>query len=344
MKALLEAGADPNKETCEDTIPYKPLNFVIVPDEYNSETHEFSPLAEGRGKRAALLLEYGADPNSIMPGGEMPLAQALTYAAGTVREELVTLLLDKGADPAAAIAGMEQMGEAGSPEYYYALHELYRGTVKAGLVPPDDAKSAGYLQRAAAAGYPPALAELKRQGKTAPGKESALDALLDYFKQSDNSAWVCRPAAEEDIALCKKNLEELALEPLPPGYADFLKICNGFAWNGVEFWGTAQVSDEKDSSYSLTDLVAMNDDLDGRYSENLEAEVFYLGRADEDIYVYTTGGKRYEVRSMEEGCREAYESFGTFAELFMHVVGGRLGWNPGDEGDEPDEGRYDGEV
>jgi TPR repeat protein len=305
-----------------------------VPDEYNSETHEFSPLAEDQGKRAALLLEYGADPNSATPGGEMPLAQALTYAAGTLREELVTLLLDKGANPDAAITSMEQMGEGGSPEYYYALHELYKGGVKAAgrFVQADDAKSGVYLQRAAESGYSPALAELKRQGKTVSdtGEKSAVDKLLDYFKKNDDSAWVCRPATDEDIAQCKRDLAELALEPLPPAYAEFLKTCNGFAWNGVEFWGTDQAGEEGDDSYRLMDIVAMNDDLDERYSANLETELFYLGRADEDIYVYATEAKRYEARSMEEACSEVYESFETFAELFVRVVGGRLGWNKGE--------------
>jgi hypothetical protein len=141
-------------------------------------------------------------------------------------------------------------------------------------------------------------------------------------------------------------LKELALEPLPPGYAEFLKTCNGFSWNSVEFWGTGEASEKGDDSYRLMDTVTMNDDLDSRYAENLDAELFYLGRADEDIYVYTTEAKRYEVRSMEEACRETYESFETFMELFMFVVGGRLGWNNGpDDGQyDHDEGRYDGEV
>jgi hypothetical protein len=168
MRALLEAGAEPNKENWESDTAYKPLNFVMAPDDYNIETYEFSPMTEDRVKRAALLLEYGADANSVTPGGEMPLAQAIVYSAGIMREELVTLLLEKGADLSAAIAGMEKLGEIGSPEYYYALYEVYKGAVESvgRLVPVDEEKSAGYLQLAAGGGYPPALAELKKQGKT----------------------------------------------------------------------------------------------------------------------------------------------------------------------------------
>jgi hypothetical protein len=366
MKALLEAGADPNKESLGGDIAFKPLNLVIAPDDYNIETHEFSPLTEDRMKCVVLLLEYGAEANSVTQVGERPLAQALTYAAGTMREKLVTLLLDKGADLAAALAAMEQFGEKGLPEYYYALHEVYQGAVQAvttrhaggeSFVFPDNGKSEKYLKRAAAFGYAPALAKQEKTADSAKGSNVVKD-LLDFFRKNDGSAWVCRPATDEDIEQCKKNLKELGLEALPQGYEDFLKTCNGFSWNSVEFWGTDKVSEKEDSSYSLMDTVTMNDDLDEHYSKDLETELFYLGRADDDIYVYSTDAKRYEVRTMEEACHEVYESFETFGELFVHVVGGRLGWGNNNEDDEDpddpedldegqyehDEGRYDGEV
>jgi hypothetical protein len=94
------------------------------------------------------------------------------------------------------------------------------------------------------------------------------------------------------------------------------------------------------------DIVTMNNDFDERYYDSHETEMLYLGRADEDIYVYASDAKRYEVRSMEEACCEVYESFETFAQLFLHVAGGRLGWNsdPDEEQYEHEEGRYDGEV
>jgi hypothetical protein len=156
-----------------------------------------------------------------------------------------------------------------------------------------------------------------------------MEKILDFLKNADMGAWVCRPATDEDIAECKKNLDELGLEPLPPHYEAFLKICNGFAWNGMEFWSTDQVSGDGDASYRLMDLVTMNDDLDDRYSENLESEVFYLGRADDDIYTYNTDTQKYEIRSMEEACSESYGEYDTFAELFSYTVGGRLGFNGG---------------
>jgi hypothetical protein len=154
-----------------------------------------------------------------------------------------------------------------------------------------------------------------------------MEKILDFLKNADSSAWVCRPATDEDIAACKKGLKELSLEELPPHYEAFLKICNGFAWNGVEFWSTDKVTEKGDDSYSLIDLITMNDDLDDRYSENIASEVFFLGRADDDIYVYNTDTEKYEVRSMEEACSEAYKEFDSFAELFSYTVGGRLGLN-----------------
>jgi hypothetical protein len=173
-----------------------------------------------------------------------------------------------------------------------------------------------------------------------------MNTILEKLRE-DDGAWICRPAADDDIKRCNRDLDACALNPLPVSsaegakrtkvplpedYAAFLKICNGFSWNGIQFWGTDMVTEEgnvglKESAagFKLMDIASMSDEYDTRYYDNHETEMLYLGRSDDDIYVYNFGEKRYEIRSMEEGCGEANEDFPTFAELFMFTAGGRMG-------------------
>ncbi|GHV95063.1 hypothetical protein AGMMS50293_13830 [Spirochaetia bacterium] len=192
-----------------------------------------------------------------------------------------------------------------------------------------------------------------------------MKAILEKLRE-DSGVWLCRPVKEGEIEECNKNLVELALPAIPTSgaddskglcYGDFLNIHNGFAWNGVELWGCDIVTEAgNERGYRLMDLITMNDDYDERYWENHKQELLYIGRADDDIYVYNVDDKTYEIRNMEEGCSECNRSFDSFSELFDFIIGGRLGW-PGcgpfangddDDSDEAayehDEGRYDGEV
>jgi hypothetical protein len=133
---------------------------------------------------------------------------------------------------------------------------------------------------------------------------------------------------------------------MPEDYAAFLRTCNGFAWNGIEYWGTDIVTEKGNDRFKLMDIVTMSDDWDERYYENHKTEMLYIGRADDDIYVYNCDEKQYEIRSMDAACGEVYDILSTFAEHFVFTVGGRLGYT--DDPDElkygHDEGKYDGEV
>jgi ankyrin repeat protein len=143
MKALLELGADPNRESTEGDFTLKSLNFFLTPDDYNQETFEFTPITEEPAERIALLLEYGADVNAPYPIGETPLTLVLVWGAGDVRQRLVTLFLNKGADMNAALAGLEKAAEI-APVYYDTLYKLYN---EGEFVPQDKEKANEYWQK-----------------------------------------------------------------------------------------------------------------------------------------------------------------------------------------------------
>ena len=149
---------------------------------------------------------------------------------------------------------------------------------------------------------------------------SIIDEIIGILNE-DEGAMIPRPASEEDIAECQKDLIELGLEPLPQGYIGFLKKNNGLAWNGIVFYSTDQVTEaDNPNGFRIMDLATMNDDFNERYE--LDEKVL-LGRADEDYYTYNIETKKYEALELES--REPWEEFNSFEDLFFFTVGGRLG-------------------
>ena len=149
---------------------------------------------------------------------------------------------------------------------------------------------------------------------------SIIDDIIDILNE-DEGAMIPRPASEEDIAGCQKDLIELGLEPLPQGYIGFLKKNNGLAWNGIVFYSTDQVTEAGNpNGFRLMDLATMNDEFNERYE--LDEKVL-LGRADEDYYTYNIETKKYEALELES--REVWDEYDTFEDFFFYTVGGRLG-------------------
>jgi hypothetical protein len=155
------------------------------------------------------------------------------------------------------------------------------------------------------------------------GAMARIDEIIDVLRK-DDGAMIPRPASEKDIDECQDSLVEIGgLEPIPGGYIDFLKKCNGLAWNDIEFYSTDQVVEAANpDGYRLMDLFTMNDDFNDNYE--LDEKVL-LGRSDIDYYTYNIETEKYEVLEYES--RETMDEFETFEDLFRFTVGGRLGLN-----------------
>jgi hypothetical protein len=146
-----------------------------------------------------------------------------------------------------------------------------------------------------------------------------IDEVLNKITENDNDAMIVRPATAEDLKLCQKDMADTEMPPIPQEYTDFLSRLNGFAWNGIEFFSTDQVTDTE-SDFTLNDIVSANEDFT-RHNEGLEHCV-YLGRADDDLYVYNTKNGHYEVLDMTG--RDVMEEFGSFEAMFVGVVAPRI--------------------
>ena len=144
-----------------------------------------------------------------------------------------------------------------------------------------------------------------------------IDSILNAVVDED--AMIVRPASQEDVELCQKDMAKMEFPPIPLGYTGFLYKLNGFAWNGIEFFSTDQVTDTE-TGYMLNDIVSANETF-AEQNEGFEHCV-YLGRADDDLYVYNTQNGRYEVLDMTG--RDVMEDYETFEKMFAGVVSPRI--------------------
>jgi hypothetical protein len=117
-------------------------------------------------------------------------------------------------------------------------------------------------------------------------------------------------------------MANMEFPPLPQGYCEFLSKLNGFAWNGMEFYSTDQVTDpETDTDYILKDIVSANI----RFFERNDVEIYttlkgciLLGDGGEDLYVYNTKNGKYEV--LDFSGRDVMVEYDTFEALFYGEV------------------------
>lgn len=108
-----------------------------------------------------------------------------------------------------------------------------------------------------------------------------------------DDAMIVRPATAEDIKWANNELENSGLPSIPTGYADFLKHCNGFAFNGVELYGTDIVTDPE-TNFQLIDIVSFSEQQLEVFNERL----LFFGRVDDDIFTFNPGTGNYETRDI----------------------------------------------
>jgi hypothetical protein len=141
-----------------------------------------------------------------------------------------------------------------------------------------------------------------------------IDTLLNAVSSDENTMLV-GPASLEDIALCQDDMTEMRHPLIPQEYIDFLLKLNGFSWDGVEFFGTDLVI-HTETDYTLDDIVSAN--IEFIIKNDALTHCVLLGRADDDLYVYNTKNKLYEILDID-GC-DVMEEFETFNAMFNGII------------------------
>ncbi|MCR4793250.1 MAG: SMI1/KNR4 family protein [Lachnospiraceae bacterium] len=167
------------------------------------------------------------------------------------------------------------------------------------------------------------------------------EGIKDLFDDTYvTGALIIKPATDEEIARCNEDMgivlgsrssgdrldtirqgnrsassSSAPKLSLPEGYVRFLKIANGYAWNGFEFFGTYRVT-EKKSGYTIPDIVTMNQDMHERKLGL--TNMIVLGRFDDDLYVYNYAESKYQA--LDNLTLFLIDSFKEFDDLFICYV------------------------
>ena len=141
-----------------------------------------------------------------------------------------------------------------------------------------------------------------------------IEKILKEIAESGDDALIAKPADSKDLTLCQKELAEYKKPAMPQDYVDFLRIANGFAWNGVLFYSTDQVTDPEDG-FTLDDIVSANEDFEERTDTDGK---LLIGRSDEDLFVYNPQEKIYEV--LDFTSLDQMETYDSFESLFADII------------------------
>jgi len=136
-------------------------------------------------------------------------------------------------------------------------------------------------------------------------------------RYSDTNPMILPSIDDEEINRCSRCLTEKSFPPIPQGYAEFLKICGGYAFDGVQLNGTKRVK-EKGSSFILNDIAAETFEMYKDYGEEYELgkSLLWFGTdACGDYLTYDDKTGMYQHRSHESKVHVYFECE-TFEDFF----------------------------
>lgn len=120
------------------------------------------------------------------------------------------------------------------------------------------------------------------------------------------------PLSKDDIDTYKAEITDEGLIEIPDSYIEFLLKANGYAYNGIEFFGTIAVEDE---DYRVNSIVKGN--KVNNVSRSKKA-LLLLGRSELDYYVYNAEENSFDV--LDRSDLMVLDRFEKFSQLFQDVV------------------------
>lgn len=119
-------------------------------------------------------------------------------------------------------------------------------------------------------------------------------------------------ADNEEIEFVNKFLSEQKFSPMPREYAEFLKLTNGFIYNGIEFFGTTYHFREE-KKYYFPDIITINK----HYKKyNFFRDKVILGRLSESLLIYDKKENRFSiVDRIKLRARTEVKTFEEFLEI-----------------------------
>lgn len=123
-------------------------------------------------------------------------------------------------------------------------------------------------------------------------------------------------AAEEQMAE-KLSAGGFIVAQIPEDYAAFLKLTDGYAWNGVRFFGTKPIRLDRD--YTNPSLLERNTYyIEERPDRPLQDGCLVIGEVDDELLLYSEFTGRYD--SLNASTMTPMRHFAEFEELFFYAV------------------------
>lgn len=116
-----------------------------------------------------------------------------------------------------------------------------------------------------------------------------LTKMLDTLYKA--KACVFKPVPEKELIELRMNMAKKGLPPIPAEYIQFLTLTDGLIYNGLLFFGVRE-HDREASVYTYPSLLSVNEDFQ---SCNRRKDILIIGEKDEDLIVYRTKEKVYQI-------------------------------------------------
>lgn len=124
-----------------------------------------------------------------------------------------------------------------------------------------------------------------------------------------------KPANGQVVENILKSMSKIKVE-IPEEYLDFLCIADGLFWGGLEFFSSNILVDKK-NGLTITDLFSQNKLYQALHEKDKNQKVF-LGRTDEENFLYNTKSKKFEI--VDEFSNELVKTFTHFEALFEYII------------------------
>lgn len=132
-----------------------------------------------------------------------------------------------------------------------------------------------------------------------------------------------RGATAEEIAAAGETMKSefvlggFAAPPIPGDYAAFLRLADGYSWNGVRFFGTRRATpDGEDEIPALYEKNAYY--VYHRYDCPLKDGCMVVGEFGGELFLYSAAAGNYTA--VDEETMLPIEAFPDFEELFLSMV------------------------
>lgn len=136
---------------------------------------------------------------------------------------------------------------------------------------------------------------------------------LEFFFANQNNLCVSG-ASNEQITSINIKLSEKNIPQIPDSYINFLKKNNGFNFDGLEFFGTEDITREE-KRYIFPSLLSSNQDF-----ANYEffANKLIIGIISENFIIYNAENKNYAI--IDTINLHTLEEFSSFDTLFNYLT------------------------